>query len=90
MQKKTLCSIVVLCVLVSTIGFAQTTRFVAVGDSRGGDNGINGTILPELATAIIAEDPALVGRFISSLTYFSGFRPRVSLSPRRGIGLVCS
>jgi predicted phosphodiesterase len=60
MQKKTLCSIGVLCVLVSTIGFAQTTRFVAVGDSRGSDNGINGTILQELAAAIIAEDPALV------------------------------
>ena len=42
------------------VGQPGSFRFVAIGDSRGGDNGIKAAILPELATAIAAKSPDLV------------------------------
>jgi len=38
----------------------EAWKFVAVNDSRGSDNGINSTILSEIATAIIGEEAKLV------------------------------
>ena len=38
-----------------SITTAQTVRFIVTGDTRGGDNGVNTTILGEIADATIAE-----------------------------------
>ncbi len=51
----------VLAVLVSARHLsAQTHRFVAVGDSRGSNNGVNSLILTEIAQAIVAENAEFV------------------------------
>ena len=44
----------------SLVSIEPSWRFVIVGDSRGGDNGINAAILSEIAAEIIAQDAEFV------------------------------
>jgi len=46
--------------LPAAVWAAEPYRFAVVGDSRGGDNGINATIVAEQVTALIGEDVDLV------------------------------
>lgn len=51
---------VLLCLLLSSALFAAPWRFIATGDSRGSDNGVNTVILSELATEIVSQDVDLI------------------------------
>jgi hypothetical protein len=55
-----LAAAVVLTLFLSLYGFAESWKFVVTGDSRGSDNGVNTTILRELATEIVAHGADLV------------------------------
>ncbi len=66
------------CVLLSLVAISlgafaapETMRFAVIGDTRGGDLGVNEPILSELATVLISEAPELVlvsGDLVSSGT----------------------
>jgi len=49
-------SVLLFCAVLSSVSFAEPWTFIAVGDSRGSDNGVNTTILGELATEIVNQD----------------------------------
>ncbi len=51
---------VVLWALLCTPGFAEPWTFIAVGDSRGSDDGVNAAILSDLAAEIVIQNPVLV------------------------------
>jgi hypothetical protein len=53
-------SLVIMLFLLAASATAQTHRFIAVGDSRGSDNGVNSSILTEIAQAIIDENAEFV------------------------------
>jgi len=49
-------SVLLFWAVLSSVSFAEPWTFIAVGDSRGSDNGVNTTILGEIATEIVNQD----------------------------------
>ena len=49
-----------LCAAITSSSLGDPWRFIATGDSRGSDNGVNATILGELATEIVNQSVELV------------------------------